>query len=85
MRPSSASLVRQTLVVNSGLSALVAIALWTVAIIQAWPRLMVGGPICSAEPAVFGHCPACLPAIAATLMATGFAVALLVNRKLEQA
>jgi hypothetical protein len=82
MRPSTprSSLLRQALAVDCAISTLAAIALWAVVLVQAWPRIMAGGNLCSSDPTFLGHCPACLPALAATLMAAGFALALVVRR-----
>lgn len=87
MRPSCQEPLpaRRTFILGGVLSALAAALLWSWALIQAWPRLMAGGAICGAEPVFLGHCPACVPALAATLMAAGFAIALAAHRTLAPA
>ena len=78
-------LLRQALLASCIFSALSATGLWAVVIIREWPRLMAGGTLCGAEPIFLGHCPACFPAVAATLMAAGFAAALGVQKTLDRA
>lgn len=62
-------------------SAAAAAALWLRVLVEAWPRLALRGEICGAEPLALGHCAACLPALALTLVAAGLAVALFMDRR----
>lgn len=53
-----------------------AFASWSIALVQAWPRL-TAGPLCSSRNDVLslaGHCPACFVAAALSLIFLGSAL-----------
>lgn len=65
------------LIAGALFSALAASVLWSGVVISQWPILMSGGTICGPAQGFLGHCAACGPALAATLVSvvlTGFAV-----------
>ena len=57
-----------------------ALALWGAILASEWPRLMATGTICGESGAWFGHCAACYPAAAASLIAAACAGALAFRR-----
>jgi len=72
--------LQPALAAAGAMSAATALTLWATVLVREWPRLMATGKICGADQglfAVFGHCPACYPAAAATFMAMCCAGALI--------
>ncbi len=70
--------LQPALAAAGAMSAATALTLWATVLVREWPRLMATGKICGTDQgmlAIFGHCPACLPAAAATFMALCCAVA----------
>lgn len=63
------------------LSAPGAVALWSAVLAHEWPRLMATGTICGETGAWFGHCAACYPAAAVTLIAAACAAGLAIRRR----
>jgi hypothetical protein len=59
-----------TLVAGSG-----AAAIWAGVLAKEWPRLMLAGTLCSEAESSLGHCWACYPAAALTLLAIGGGIA----------
>ena len=68
--------LRPALLTGGAVSAATAVVLWTIAMFREWPLLNAGGVICGAQAGLLGHCSACYPAMAATVVAIGFAIAL---------
>lgn len=59
----------------SVISAISASALWVSAIVDDWPRMTATGSLCGEANGLLGHCAACAPAAALTLLAVGLAFA----------
>lgn len=74
--PLPATPMRNLLLIGAVLSATCAAALWGIALIEVWPMLLITGEICGAEKSLLGHCAACWPALAATVLAATFALGL---------